>query len=506
MSKHVSIMNHDVVDGTPKIQVDRRTQIKLAQKPQIVIAIPCGDKHQASVLKCPSDHGGCGKVWMLPEQRQPNLIPVHLMLAHMNMIQPLNCATTYMVESGRLSAEARQIMTKSALKQGAKYILYWDDDTIPPPLGLAILHNWMERHPEAGAISGVYTTREPTMREPLIYQGHGEGASWDFPIGPGAEPQKIFGAGAGFLLARLEAVENVIEHMKAENDGKEIPIWADERTVSISDEGDSIDREASRPSMWGHDVRFCKLLNEHGWPVYVHGEVLCGHLDIPTGVLHQMPDDAPGWTTPRSGQGTYPTKVAAIPTGDPRVLDFIINNVDKSEPLDYAEIGVYEGETAKRVADLLGPGSRVHLFDFQDKVSPAADKIMELDKDVAVVEWGNTRNVYDSYNWELQRAIDMGVQLDVAFLDGAHTFHHDALAFFLLDKMIKPGGYILFDDYEWSHSTSPSMNPAAFPQIKDQYTDEQIQTQQVKMLVDKLVKTDPRYEEVIPGFAYRKKE
>lgn len=302
MSKNVSITNHDVVDGEPKIIVRRRSPIKLSASPQIAIAIPCGDKHEASVLSCPSELGGCGKTWMRPAVRQPNLIPVHLMLAHMNMIQPLNCSTTYMVESGRLSAEARQIMTKQAMRMGAKYILYWDDDTLPPPLGLYTLHNWMERHPEAGAISGVYTTREET-NEPLIYTAHGAGAAWEIPIGPGAEPVPIFGAGAGFLLARVEAIESVIESMKVENGGEEIPIWADERTISLGGavEGDVVER----PSMWGHDVRFCKLLNEHDWPVYVHGEVLCGHHDIATGKTFHMPEDSPGWTTKPNSRGYW---------------------------------------------------------------------------------------------------------------------------------------------------------------------------------------------------------
>ncbi len=290
--KKISITNHDVTDGKPKIQIDRNPSVKIATKPKIVVAIPCGDKHQAGLLQCHAEHGGCGKAWLTPAVRQPNLIPVQLMLAHMNMVQPLNCSMSYMVESGRLSAEARQIMTKHALRAGAEYILYWDDDTIPPPLGLYVMHNWMERHPEAGAISGVYTTREEP-NEPLIYTEHGAGAAWGIPIGPGAEPVPIFGAGAGFLLARLSAVQDTIDRMTEEH-GKEVPIWADERTLSV-DMNDP-NKVVDRPSMWGHDVRFCKLLNEHGHQVYVHGEILCGHLDIQTQKLYSMPEDAPNWT------------------------------------------------------------------------------------------------------------------------------------------------------------------------------------------------------------------
>lgn len=284
------IINDVVLDGEPKIEVERRPPIKLSGKPHIVICMPVGDKHTQTVLNCPEDQGGCGQNWAAPGLRIPALVPVQWALAHMNVVTPLNTTLTYLCEHGRLSAEARQIMTKRAIKLGAKYILYWDDDTLPPSLGLYTMHNWMERHPEAGAISGVYTTRE-YPNEPLIYTAHGEGAAWDFPMGPGAEPVPIFGAGAGYLLARVDAIVDTIERMKVANDGQELPIWADERTLPHKDDDPA---STSRKIMWGHDIRFCHLLNKHDWPVYVHGQVLCTHLDIPTNQLFQVPHDAPG--------------------------------------------------------------------------------------------------------------------------------------------------------------------------------------------------------------------
>ena len=289
---HVGALYHDTLDGNVQVQAQRKTPIKLADAPQIAICVPVGAKHTTGAMECNKEYGGCGMMWQQIEGvRMPNLMPMHFMLSHMNLQQPLNCGLTYFFESGRLSAPARQIMTKNALRAGVKYILYWDDDTLPPPLGLFTLHNWMERHPEAGAISGVYTTRtEPN--EPLIYTEQGNGAAWDFEMGPGAQPEPIMGAGAGFLLARAEAVADVIEKMKAENGGEEVPIWADEQIAKGQD-------GAPRAHFWGHDVRFCKLLNEWGWPVYVHGEVLCGHLDIATGKIFEVPKDAPGFEKTR---------------------------------------------------------------------------------------------------------------------------------------------------------------------------------------------------------------
>lgn len=293
----MEIRTVDKTEDTPKIEVLRRPSIKLATHPQIIIAIPCGEKNVHTVFTCPSDKGGCGSTWLAPGKRAPNLVPIHFLLAHMNLQPPLNVTMSYMVESGRLSAEARQVMTNQALKmEESKYILYWDDDVIPPAMGLYTLHNFMERNPTAGAVSGVYVTREDPC-EPLIYKEHGTGAWWDFPMGETAKPQPIFGAGAGFLLARLEAIKDVTAKLG------EVPIWADERTLA-QDTTDNVERNI----MWGHDIRFCKLLNEHDWPVYVDGRVICDHVDISTGTVYKMPPDAPGFSIAMEAQDAPSTE------------------------------------------------------------------------------------------------------------------------------------------------------------------------------------------------------
>lgn len=273
------------MDGEAKVSSHRRTSIKLKGNPHIVVAMPVGPTQQQHVLECPD----CKQKYQeVAAFSVPAVLPVQFLLSHMNLITPLNTTMTYLIEYGRLSAEARQIMTKQAIRLKSKYILYWDIDTLPDQLGLYKLHNFMERNPEIGAVSGIYTTRE-TPNEPLIYTKHGEGAAWDIPMGDGAPQVPIFGAGAGFLLARVEAIKDVIAKETAENGGQEVPIWADERTTAEEETGNK------RKIMWGHDVRFCYLLNKHGWPVYADGSVLCDHVDIATGEVYKVPSDAPGF-------------------------------------------------------------------------------------------------------------------------------------------------------------------------------------------------------------------
>jgi hypothetical protein len=60
---------------------------------------------------------------------------------------------------------------------------------------------------------------------------------------------------------------------------------------------------------------------------------------------------------------------------------------------------------------------------------------------------------------------------DYCFLDGAHTFSIDALNFFLCDKLTRIGGFIDFDDYNWTLRGS-SLDPSKVPEIGEQYTAE----------------------------------
>ncbi len=47
---------------------------------------------------------------------------------------------------------------------------------------------------------------------------------------------------------------------------------------------------------------------------------------------------------------------------------------------------------------------------------------------------------------KLPELIQSGVKLDCAFIDGWHTFDYTLIDFFLIDKILKPGGYIAFHD------------------------------------------------------------
>jgi predicted O-methyltransferase YrrM len=172
-----------------------------------------------------------------------------------------------------------------------------------------------------------------------------------------------------------------------------------------------------------------------------------------------------------------------------------------------AEIGVAEGHTSQAIAQWLDGCGELHLFDFGDRVAQVEARLRGQGIHNVVVHANSERSM-DSYNWSLMRLLQANEQpiLDYVFLDGAHVWTLDALAFLLVDRLLKPGGYIDFDDYEWSLAISSTLAPAVFPATRRMYTDEQIAAKQVKLIVDLLVRRDPRYEEVVANKVFRKRD
>lgn len=170
-----------------------------------------------------------------------------------------------------------------------------------------------------------------------------------------------------------------------------------------------------------------------------------------------------------------------------------------------AEFGIFAGYTSLEFARFLNGRGELHLFDFQDRVDAVLDTLRRGGFS-NVKGFGCSYKLLDSYNWSLAQLLsDHSVPLyDYVFLDGAHTWAIDALTFLLVDRLLKPGGYIDFDDYEWSLEESPSMNPRVFPLTARLYSEEQIRARQVKMIVDLLVRRDHRYEEIVPNKIFQK--
>lgn len=105
---------------------------------------------------------------------------------------------------------------------------------------------------------------------------------------------------------------------------------------------------------------------------------------------------------------------------------------------------------------------------------------------------------HSSYTWELMKIIDRQTIdgrckpiFDLVYIDGAHNFEIDCCAFFLADKLLRPGGYVLFDDLNWTYNKSPALKDSDW--VRNMAEDEKT-TPHIRKLVDLVVKTHTGYD------------
>jgi predicted O-methyltransferase YrrM len=183
----------------------------------------------------------------------------------------------------------------------------------------------------------------------------------------------------------------------------------------------------------------------------------------------------------------------------------ILPSSDRSH-LNIAEFGIWRGATSLMFAEFLNHQGKLHLFDYEDNVASVAHALKA--KGFTNVEsWGSSYRYLDSYNWPLMKLLTENSTpiFDYVYLDGAHTWAIDALTFLLCDLLLKPGGYVDFDDYAWTLRDS-SLDPSRVPDTGRMYTEEQIDAPQVKLIVDLLVKRNSSYSEILENKIFQKSD
>ncbi len=168
-----------------------------------------------------------------------------------------------------------------------------------------------------------------------------------------------------------------------------------------------------------------------------------------------------------------------------------------------AEIGIDLGATTLAVSKVLDKADTYYLFDFEEVVSALTSDLRELPEiKCDYVQVGNTHKTYDSYVWNLSNLVFQmrndkidGI-FDVVYLDGAHNLIHDGLACCMLKEMIRPGGYVVFDDVNWSYEISHTCNPKVNSVVKNGFTHEQICDCQVKRVIRLFMERDEHFEKI----------
>jgi predicted O-methyltransferase YrrM len=112
-----------------------------------------------------------------------------------------------------------------------------------------------------------------------------------------------------------------------------------------------------------------------------------------------------------------------------------------------------------------------------------------------------------SYIWRLMKMLEASPvpRFDLCYLDGAHSWFVDGFAFFLVDRLLVPGGWIIFDDLDWTYASSPALKDSSLVRAMPH---EEANCPQVRKVYELLVKTHPAYSESSErdGWAYARKD
>jgi predicted O-methyltransferase YrrM len=174
---------------------------------------------------------------------------------------------------------------------------------------------------------------------------------------------------------------------------------------------------------------------------------------------------------------------------------------------DCLELGFSRGVSSCYIAAALqdmGGGSLVTI----DLVG-AKEKRPNIDENLTKLGLRDFVTVYHeptSYTWRLMRMLQENPdpRFDFCYIDGAHTWAVDGFAFFLVERLLRPGGWILFDDMNWSLGKSETMRDT--PYVRSLPDDER-DLPQVRLIWDLLVKPHPQFGEFREekGWAFARK-
>jgi len=172
------------------------------------------------------------------------------------------------------------------------------------------------------------------------------------------------------------------------------------------------------------------------------------------------------------------------------------------------ELGFHHGVSTCYIAgalDELG-GGHVTTIDLVGarETKPNVDELL---RDLGLRQYVTPYYEPTSYNWRLMKMLeeDPSPRFDFCYIDGAHDWFADGFAFLLLDRLLKPGGLIVFDDLDWSYDVSPSLKNS--DRVRRMPTDER-SAQGVRKVYELLVKTHPDYDDFMErdGWGYARKK
>ncbi len=202
-------------------------------------------------------------------------------------------------------------------------------------------------------------------------------------------------------------------------------------------------------------------------------------------------------------------RIRGVPFTSPEFGHRIYSHVRDTRPERVLELGTGHGVSACYIAAALeanGTGSLISVDHGGARFNPSPEEVLAragLTQRVTLIR------AHSSYNWFLKQQVEEQSDAngnctpiyDFVFLDGSHNFDVDGLAVVLLEKLLRPGGWLLLDDLEWTYEQNPWVAPELWPDGNARpfgpLSEEQRRAPQMRAVFDVVVKQHPAFTRLI---------
>jgi predicted O-methyltransferase YrrM len=160
--------------------------------------------------------------------------------------------------------------------------------------------------------------------------------------------------------------------------------------------------------------------------------------------------------------------VAGIPFMTPALGRRVYDHIRTTRPDQALELGTAHGVSAAYIAGALAANGSGHLttVDYGGAAyDPPPEVVLER---TGLTDRVTLVRAHSSYNWFLKQQIEAASdaagncqpRYDFCYLDGSKNWNVDGLAVVLIEKLLRPQGWLLMDDLEWTYENNPWILPS----------------------------------------------
>jgi predicted O-methyltransferase YrrM len=192
--------------------------------------------------------------------------------------------------------------------------------------------------------------------------------------------------------------------------------------------------------------------------------------------------------------------VGATPWMAPERGRLFYDHIRHHRPQQVLELGIGHGAGSCYLATALHENGEGHLT-CVDLIGatyiPSAEEMLAR---AGLSSWATIHRERSSYTWFLKRRIEErtppgGVcqpEFGLCYIDGPKNWTIDGAAFFMVDKLLLPNGWVVFDDYDWVYAAH---DPDERPDLDDQLSPEEQRVSHVEAIFRLLVTQHPAYDD-----------